>query len=82
MPVPYRSAVVLALLVGAVVGVACTSSHLEEDTDGVRFRPIEEIFEGDIEVADLTATSGVVRVTTSRDVVCSVVFGTTAEYGA
>ncbi|MGE3796007.1 MAG: discoidin domain-containing protein [Dehalococcoidia bacterium] len=79
----YRStAIVLALFVSVAFGVACTSAGSDGDADDVRILPIEDILDGDIEIADLTATSGVVRVTTSLDVVCSVVFGTTGEYGA
>ncbi len=79
---PYRFAVVFALLVFTTIGVACTSGDSGEDAGTVRILPIEDILEGDIEIADLTAISGVVRVTTSLDVVCSVVFGTTTGYGA
>ncbi len=78
----HRFAVVLALFAFAALGVACTSGDSDEHADAVRILPIEDILEGDIEIADLTGTSGVVRVTTSLDVVCSVVFGTTTGYGA
>lgn len=71
----------VVLLATALAGTACTSESSDASTDGVRVHPIEEILVGDIEVADLTGTSGVVRVTTSVDVVCSVVFGTTDAYG-
>jgi len=74
--------VALALLTAALLGAACASDDSGESADDVRIRPIEEILEGDIEIADLTGTSGVVRVTTSVDVACSVVFGTTTAYGA
>ncbi|MGE3414348.1 MAG: discoidin domain-containing protein [Dehalococcoidia bacterium] len=73
--------IALALLTTALLGAACASDDSGEGEDDVRIRPIEEILDGNIEIADLTATSGVVRVSTSVDVVCSVVFGTTAEYG-
>ena len=80
---PHRRlfAIALAALTTAVLGAACASDDSSGSADVVRILPIEEILDGEIEVADLTATSGVVRVTTSVDVVCSVVFGTTTEYG-
>lgn len=72
-------AVVVVSVIAIAAGVACTSA--ESDPGDVQILPIEEILDGNIEIADLTATSGVVRVSTSVDVVCSVVFGTTTEYG-
>lgn len=70
----------LALAV-ALVGCAGSADDTAEGND-LRIRPVEEIVDGDIEITDLTATSGVVRVTTTIDVACSVVFGTTEEYGS
>ena len=80
---PCRPAGLLVLLVLTAVLAACTGTDDDspQGVDGPPIRPVEEIVEGDIEVADLTSTSGVVRVTTSVDVVCSVVFGTTEEFG-
>lgn len=73
--------VALALLTTALLGAGCSPGDSGEGADDIRILPIEEILDGEIEVADLTATSAVVRVTTSVDVVCSVVFGTTTAYG-
>lgn len=80
---PRHLAGLLALLVLSAVLAACAGSDDDsaEGVDSPRIRPVEEIIESDIEVADLTATSGVVRVTTSVPVACSVVFGTTEEFG-
>jgi hypothetical protein len=79
---PRSLAGVLTLLVLTAVLSACAGS--DDSAGGVDsppIRPVEEILDGEIEVADLTSTSAVVRVTTSVPVACSVVFGTTEEFG-
>jgi hypothetical protein len=64
-----------ALLFIALIG-ACSSSD-----KGDAIRPLDEVLDGGIEITDLNATSAVVRVETSIDVVCSVVYGVDRSYG-
>ena len=78
-PVARRAAPVLAGFVMLVAIVtACGSSG--NGVAGVR--PLDEILDVSIEITDLTPTSAVVRVETSIDVACSVVYGVDETYGS
>lgn len=69
----------LAVLVSALalVLVACAGESDEADV-----RPAEDVIDGDIIVTpDPSGMSAIVSVTTSLDMACAVVYGTTAELG-
>jgi hypothetical protein len=77
--VRHRLVITLAgFLLLAALAAACGSSNDEAAT----VRPLDEILDGSIEITDLTATSAVVRVETSLDVVCSVVYGVDESFGS
>jgi hypothetical protein len=66
----------LLLLAGLVI--ACGSSN----DNAATVRSLDEILDGRIEITNVTATSAVVRVETSIDVVCSVVYGMNETFGS
>jgi len=66
------------LLLLAAVSAACSSGT----KPSVDVRPLTEILDGAVAITDLTAESASVHVTTSVEVVCSVVFGVTEKYGS
>ena len=68
----------LSLVLCAVLATACNSS----DVSSPAVRPVADILAGQIEIADLTASSATVRVETNIDVVCSVVYGPDQSYGS
>jgi len=76
----YRSFALWLIPLGlmSTLVFACGSS----DNDGSATRPLDEILAGPVEITDLTATTAVVSVETSTDVVCSVVYGPDKSYGS
>ena len=66
------------LVLLAVMTLACTSS----DSTDTRVQPIDAILASPIEITDVSSEGALVRVNTSIDVVCSVVFGTSTNYGS
>ncbi len=63
-------------------GMGGASSDATSDATGFPVRPIDEILDGEffVEVDD-SGTSAVLRLDTTIDVVCSVVFGPTTQFG-
>ena len=73
-PLPPRL-VLLAIVAAALTALACGGSSNEP------VRSLDEILAGDIVVADLTANSATVQLSTTIPVVCSVVYGIDQQYG-
>ena len=73
----HKLALAALLSLATLSLVACTSTSAND----LRVRPISDILIGDIQIGELTPTSAAVRVETSVDVACSVVFGTDRRYG-
>lgn len=76
-PKPLVAFLALVGLLMAGLVASCGSS----DDSAVAIRAIDEILDGPIEITALTSQSATVRVSTSIDVVCSVVYGTDETYG-
>lgn len=77
LPASISAWLTVPALTAALV-LACGSSN----GGGTATRPLDEILDGPVEITDLTATRAVVRVETTVEVVCSVVYGTDTDYGS
>ena len=77
----------LSLLIGAIlVLTACSSGEADGEggiTEGITFRSVEEIIDGELEIANF-ANDGTANlpIHTSIPVACTIVYGTTPEFGS
>ncbi len=74
-------ALALALAAGCGAQAPEAQPEVGDPLEGVTFSPIEAIVEGDIEVTDFADGTARLPVNTTIPVACSVVYGTTPEFG-
>jgi hypothetical protein len=67
---------------GSQSGMGGSTNNAASDETGFPVRPIDEILDGELSVeVDASGTSAVLRLNTTVDVACSVVFGPTTQFG-
>jgi hypothetical protein len=69
-------------MVLGIVGLAALVVGCGGSNSSTAVRSFDEILDGGIEIVELSATSGAVRVETTVDAVCSVVYGLDTSYGS
>ncbi|MFA9406433.1 MAG: discoidin domain-containing protein [Anaerolineales bacterium] len=78
-----RKSVWLPLIIFIVLLTACSNSGGTALTEGITFRSVDEIIEGPLEVANFASDgSATLPIHTTVPVACTVVYGTTPEFGS
>jgi hypothetical protein len=68
-------------LLGLLLLAACTPAA-GSAPEGVIFRPIDSIIEGDLDITNFANGTASLPITTSVPVACTIVYGTTPEFGS